>query len=78
MLQAYPYLKEESIIAMILIFKDDKENWHLVKALGKEGFASIGIISHCGNAEGGESVSQVPDKFIKMICSNCKVVVEAL
>ena len=78
MLQAYLNLKEESIIVMILVFKDNKENWHLLKSLGKTGLASITITSHCGEGAGAESISQVPDKLLANICKPCQLVIESL
>ena len=63
---------------MIIVFKDNQDNWHLVKALGKAGIASIAITAHCGQGEGGESVSQVPDSFLTRLCKNCQNVIETL
>jgi len=77
MLQAYHYQKEESTIAMILVYEDKKKNWHLVKAIAQSSL-SIAITSHCGEGEGGKSVSQVPDTFLGIICKSCRVIIENL
>jgi len=63
---------------MILVYKDENSKWHLLKSLSKTGLTSISIKSHCGNGEGGEGISQVPDSYIDRICKDCQLVTETL
>ena len=63
---------------MIQVFKDvqnPKARWHILKALQKEGLASIVITSYCGEG-GAQKVTQVPDRFLSRLCNECQNAVE--
>ncbi len=63
---------------MILIYQDEKERWHLVDSMSKTGLASITITGQCGETGTGEGIRQVPDKYMKRVCSKCQTVMEKL
>ena len=63
---------------MILIYLDNKENWHLVSSMAKTGIASITITGHCGETGTGEGIRQVHDKYLSRVCGKCQAEVEKL
>lgn len=75
--KAHQYLRKKHTTVMITVFKDKRENWHLVKGLGKAGL-SISITSYCGDSDGGDSIKQVPDNFLGRICKSCQKELERL
>ncbi len=56
---------------MITVYQDNKNNWHLMRFLTKEGFG-IKLQGYCDNKQDADTVEQLPDGFLTNLCMKCK------
>lgn len=55
---------------MIVVFRDDKKNFHVVRIIRQEGLG-LAVQGYCG-AMGSKEVEQLPIEFLGRCCEECE------